>query len=205
MKKLLASFFTIAFISQITLAQDNAIRPPAIGVSFFFNDFTTPQRIRTGSLSGVLREHQWAKFRDMSPGAALTYFDGVQKYIDFAGTLAVSFPTVPLPNKPNSSTTDAALLEADASFNFKLLPENYWFTPYAIAGVGGSKYKSYYGAFIPLGLGFKVNLFDEAALFISSQYRVPVTTETSNYHFMTSIGIAGIIGSKKQTALKVTE
>ena len=205
MKKLLASFFTIAFISQITLAQDNAIRPPAIGVSFFFNDFTTPQRIRTGSLSGVLREHQWAKFRDMSPGAALTYFDGVQKYIDFAGTLAVSFPTVPLPNKPNSSTTDAALLEADASFNFKLLPENYWVTPYAIAGVGGSKYKSYYGAFIPLGLGFKVNLFDEAALFISSQYRVPVTTETNNYHFMTSIGIAGIIGSKKQTALKATE
>jgi OOP family OmpA-OmpF porin len=205
MKKLLASFFTLALINQITLAQDNAIRPPAIGVSFFFNDFTTPQRIRTGSLSQVLRDHQWAKFRDMSPGAALTYFDGVQKYIDFAGTLAVSFPTVPLPNKPNSSANDAALLEADASFNFKLLPESYWVTPYAIAGVGGSKYKSYYGAFIPLGLGFKANLFDEAALFISSQYRVPVTTETNSYHFMTSIGIAGIIGTKKQPALKATE
>ncbi|MGN6401717.1 MAG: hypothetical protein ACTHMD_14775 [Flavisolibacter sp.] len=205
MKKLLASVFIIAFFSQIILAQDNAIRPAAVGISFFFDDFTTPQRIRAGSLSAVLRDHQWAKFREMSPGAALTYFNGVQKYIDFAGTLAVSFPTVPLPDKPNSSATDAALLEADASLNFKLLPENYWLTPYAIAGVGGSKYKSYYGAFIPLGLGFKINLFDEAAIFISSQYRVPVTTETNNYHFMTSIGIAGIIGSKKQTELKATE
>lgn len=205
MKKLLASFFTVLFFCQVALAQDDAIRPPAIGVSFFFNDFTTPQRIRTGSLSATLRDHQWAKFRDMSPGAALTYFNGVQKYIDFAGTLAVSFPTIPLPDKPNSTATDAALLEADASFNFKLLPENYWVTPYAIAGVGGSKYKNYYGAFIPLGLGFKVNLFDEAAIFISSQYRVPVTTETNNYHFMTSLGIAGVIGSKKQTELKAVE
>lgn len=205
MKKLFASFVFIFSLSQICLAQNSAVRPPAIGVSFFFNDFVTPQRIRSGTLSQVLRDHQWAKFREMSPGLALTYFDGVQKYIDFAATLAFSFPTISLPDKPNNTPSDAALLEADASFNFKLFPEKYWVTPYAIAGVGGSKYKSYYGAFIPLGLGMKVNFFDEAAFFISSQYRVPVTTETNNYHFMTSLGISGVIGNKKQTELKPTE
>ncbi|MGZ3839511.1 MAG: hypothetical protein ACXVBR_07920 [Flavisolibacter sp.] len=205
MKKLFASvLFSLPF-AFFGRAQDNTIRPPAIGVSFFFNDFVTPQRIRSGSLSQVMRDHQWAKFREMSPGLALTYFDGVQKYIDFAGSLAISFPTIPLPEKPNNLPSDAALLEADASFNFKLFPEHYWVTPYAIGGIGGSKYKSYYGAFIPLGLGFKINFFDEAALFISSQYRVPVTTETNNYHFMTSLGISGVIGNKKGPGLKTDQ
>lgn len=201
MRKMLASLIFILF-AQIIFAQNNSIRPPAIGISFFFNDFVTPQRIRSGSLSQVLRNHSWAKFNEMSPGVAITYFQGVRKYIDFAGTLAASFPTIPLPDKPNSN--DALLLEADASFNFKLFSEDYWVTPYFIAGVGGSKYKSHYGAFIPLGLGIKVNFFDEASLFVASQYRVPVTTETNNYHFFNSIGIAGVIGKKKDAEANAT-
>jgi OmpA-OmpF porin, OOP family len=197
MRKTLALLILIVSFTQTIWAQNNSIRPPAIGVSFFFNDFITPQRIRSGTLSQVLREHKWAKFNEMSPGVAITYFQGLKSHIDFAGTVDVSFPTVPLPEK-GSSASDALLLEADASFNFKMFSEDYWFTPYAIAGVGASKYKSYYGAFIPLGLGVKVNFFDEASLFVTSQYRVPVTTETNNYHFVTSIGISGVIGGKKQ-------
>ena len=200
MRKTLAFLILAVSFTQLSLAQDESIRPKALGVSFFFNDFTTAQRIRSGSLSQVLREHKWAKFREMSPGLALTYFKGIHKFIDFAGTLAFSFPEISLPEKLNSSG-DALLLEADASLNIKMFSEKYWFTPYAIVGAGASKYKSYYGAFIPLGLGVKVNLFDEAALFISSQYRVPVTTETNNYHFMNSIGISGVIGGKKAAEL----
>jgi hypothetical protein len=201
MKRILTFLIlTVSFING-SFAQDNAIRPAALGISFFFNDFTTPQRIRTGSLSQVLREDKWAKFREMDPGFAVTYFQGLQKYIDFAGTLSFSFPSLSLANESNSANS-SLLLEGDASFNFKLLPEKYWVTPYAIAGVGASKYKSTYGALIPLGIGFKVNFFDEASLFISSQYRVPVTSGTNNYHFMTNIGIAGVIGKKKQVELK---
>jgi len=75
-----------------------------------------------------------------------------------------------------------------------MFDEGYWLTPYASAGVGVSKYKSYWAAFIPLGVGFKLNLFDEASVFLASQYRIPVTYETANYHFMYSFGISGIIG-----------
>lgn len=196
MKKILALLILIVTFTQSSFAQDPSLRPRALALSFFFNDFVTPQRIRSGTLSQVLRENKWAKFREMDPGFALTYYQGVQKYIDFAGSLGFSFPSISLPNK-TTSTSSSLLLEADASFNFKLLPENYLVTPYAIAGIGASKYKSYYGAFIPLGIGFKVNIFDEAAVFINSQYRVPVTTETNNYHLMTSIGIAGVIGKSK--------
>lgn len=195
MKRVFILLVTIASLAQSAAAQDPLIRPRALGISYFFNDFTTPHRIRTSSLSKVIRDDSWAKLSEMSPGFALTYFQGVQKYIDFAGTLAFSFPDISLPAKNNSSGS-SLLMEADASFNFKLLPESYWVTPYAIAGIGASKYKNYYGAFIPLGVGFKVNFFDEAAFFISSEYRVPVTNETNDYHLMTRIGISGVIGGK---------
>jgi lipoprotein-anchoring transpeptidase ErfK/SrfK len=76
--------------------------------------------------------------------------------------------------------------------------EQYWVQPYIIAGVGAHKYRSYYGAFLPLGLGLKVNFFDEAYLFINSTYRVPVTTETANYHLQHSIGVAGALSKKKE-------
>jgi OmpA-OmpF porin, OOP family len=37
----------------------------------------------------------------------------------------------------------------------------------------------------------------EAYLLINAQYRVPIT-ETTNYHFWYSIGLAGNIGKKKK-------
>lgn len=196
MKKIF-SFFTIllSFNTQL-LAQDD-VRPPAIGISFTMHDFTTAQRIRSSSLATVFRNEQWAKIKEMSPGIAVTYFKGLEKHIDFAGTLSGSFVDYPLPGK-STGNGDNFLLEADASVNLKMFSEKYWFTPYLNVGVGASKYKGYWGAFLPLGGGIKVNFFDEASLFINTQYRVPVTQETSTYYFVNSIGISGVIGNKKK-------
>jgi outer membrane protein OmpA-like peptidoglycan-associated protein len=63
----------------------------------------------------------------------------------------------------------------------------------------------YYGAFAPVGIGLRFNLFDEAGAFINSQYRIPVTYETSNYHFFHAIGLYGVIGKKKEEPVKVVE
>lgn len=193
MKKLLAAAVFFCFLSVTALAQDNSLRPRQLGVAFILNDFTTAQRIRTGSITSVMGNNKWAKFNEMAPGLALSYFKGLNRYIDFAGTLGASFTNYSLPDKP-SYANDALLLEADASGNFKMFDESYWVTPYLNAGVGLSKYRSYYGAFVPLGLGLKLNLFNEAAVYIGSQYRVPIINETGNYHFQYSIGIAGNIG-----------
>lgn len=193
MKNVIAAIIAFCFILTNVSAQDRPVRGKALGVSFIMNDFNTAQRIRSGSLSQVFRDKKWSKFKEMSPGLALTYFKGMKPCIDFAGTLSASFVNYPLRNKPQGSS-DALLLEGDVSGNFKLFDESYWVTPYVNAGVGASKYRGYYAAFIPVGLGFKVNLFDEAAIFISSQYRIPVSYETGNYHFMYSFGIAGAIG-----------
>jgi outer membrane protein OmpA-like peptidoglycan-associated protein len=203
MKKILAVLLALCLFVPDMDAQDDDIRPAAIGVSFFLNDFVTASRIRSSSLSQVLRDKQWSKTRDMAPGVAISYFKGLRKHVDFAGTLAGSFLRYPFPKRPAFSS-DRFLLEADASMNFKMVSERYWVQPYLIAGIGGHMYGGkYFGAFIPTGLGMKLNLFDEAQIFVTTQYRIPVTAETSNYHFFNQFGIAGRIGEKKKAVVIV--
>lgn len=194
---LLFSCFLVLFVSaQDASIKTSFVRKPALGISFFFNDYATAQRIRSLSLSSVFANKQTAKLNEMDPGIGLTYFKGLSEHIDFAGTLASSFVSYDVSGR-DAGVDERFLLEADASANFKLLSEKYVVTPYASLGVGFSKYGVYYGAFIPLGLGLKINMFDEAHIFLNSSYRVPVIANTSAYHFMHAIGIAGVIGGKK--------
>lgn len=207
MKKLLLAFFPVALLINSASAQttdslpgSNYTRPAAFGISFIFNDYATAQLIRSTSLSSVLGNKQWGKLKNMSPGIALTYFKGLRNTIDFAGTLAGSFVEDALPQKQSSD--NSFLLEGDASLNFKMLSDRYVFSPYLSAGISASKYRSYFGASMPVGGGFKFNLFDEAAVFINAKYHIPVTTETAGYHFVYGLGVAGTIGAKKEVALK---
>ena len=202
MKKILAILLALNFVVPAVFAQDDEIRPAAIGVGFILNDYTTAERIRSTSLSSVLNNKQWAKVKEMSPGIAISYFKGLRKHIDFAGTLAGSFVSYPLPGRPDFSG-EKFMLEADASLNFKMVSEKYWVQPYLIAGVGAQMYGgTYFGAFIPTGLGLKVNLFDDTHFFVTSQYRIPVTYESVEYRFLYQFGVAGRVGKKKEPALK---
>ncbi|MBK8139720.1 MAG: OmpA family protein [Chitinophagaceae bacterium] len=196
MKKIISAFIALYLLVPAARAQDDEIRPKALGVSFFLNDFVSPERIRTTSLSQVLSDKSMAKIKEMSPGLAVTYFKGIRKHIDIAASLGAAFLRYPMPGK--SFADNNLLLEGNATINLKMTTEKYWVQPYLIAGVGAHKYRSYYGAFLPVGLGLKVNFLDEAHLFVTSTYRVPVTNETANYHLQHSIGIAGRLGKKKE-------
>ena len=189
---LVFSFFLICHSYSQDTEKKSYVRRPALGISFLFDDFLTPQRIRSNSLSSVIANKQKAKFNEMETGIAVSYFKGLNNHMDLVTTLAGSFADYAVGS--TNSIDSRLLLEGDVSLNIKLLSEKYWVTPYASVGAGISKYGSYYGALIPLGAGLKLNLFDEAHFFINSQYRIPVTTSTANYHFLHSIGIAGVIG-----------
>lgn len=194
MKKILAILSSFLFISYSFSqgTKENYVRKPALGISFFFNDYLTPKRIKASTFSSVLANKQKAKLREMDPGIALSYFKGLNNHLDIATSLAGSF--VEYQAGTYSDLKSRFLLEGDVSLNLKLFSEKYWFTPYASLGAGLSKYGPHFGAFIPAGIGFKLNLFDEAHIFYNSQYRIPVTPTTAEYHFMHAIGIAGIIG-----------
>ncbi len=82
MKKLFAAMIALYLMVLSSYGQNDEIRAPAIGVSFFLNDFTTAARIRASSLSAVLRDKRLAKIKEMSPGLAITYFTGLKNHID---------------------------------------------------------------------------------------------------------------------------
>lgn len=171
-------------------------RPSALGISFNLVDFATAERIRSTSLVSVLNNKQVAKINEMSPGIGITYFKGLLNHIDFAATLMGAFTS----SSSNGNTSDQFLLEGDASVNLKMFSDQYPFTPYLSAGVGFNSFNNKKGAFVPLGGGLKFNIFNEAAIYITTQYRVPVTSETGGYHFVHGIGFAGIIGKKRDEA-----
>ena len=199
MKNQLLLVIACSLFSLSVFSQNDEIRQPAIGVSFILKDFATAKLIRTTSLSEVLRTDKWTKLSNMTPGIAVSYFKGLKKHIDLAGTLAGSFVNYPVSG--NTFVGNKFLLEADISMNFKLTSEKYWVQPHFIAGVGAHKYSNYYGAFIPLGLGVKVNFWDETDLFITTQYRIPVTTQNAAHHFHLSVGVAGPLGKKKPVVI----
>ena len=200
MKQFLVSLLAIVSLSSISFGQVDAKRPTSIGVSFTLTDFATADRIRTTSLSQVIAKDEWAKLKEMSPGISVSYLKGLTPHIDFAATLAGAFLAYPFPNKPPFSE-EKLLLAADASAQIKLVTERYWFQPYFTAGVGAHKHRVYYGAFIPVGVGFNIDLFGEAKINIQSRYQIPVTNETANYHFFHSIGVQGRIGKKPEPAV----
>lgn len=199
MKKIYSIVLAFFILHTNAFCQDEEhIQDPTFGVHFLFDDFKSAQAIRSGSLEKALRDKQFGKIKDMSAGLAINYMQGLNKYFDFTTTLAGSFLDYPFKNG-TSAGKDYLLLELDASVRGKMFSNKYVVSPYFQLGIGGSKYQGYWGAFIPAGLGLQVNLFDEAFLLINSQYRIPVTETTVNYHFYHSIGLAGVVGKRKTT------
>lgn len=207
MRKLYGACLACLFLSVCTYAQSSTetntdyTRPATIGVYFFLSDFKTASDIRTSSLNTVLDRKQFGKIKEMSPGLAITYGKGISNHLDYAITASGTFVDFAFPNRPTAGT-EKFFLEVDASVVGKMFTDKYWLIPTINLGVGASKYGSYYGAFIPAGLGLQLNFFDEAWFIVNSQYRIPIT-ETQNYHFYHSVGIIGKLGKKADETAKL--
>ncbi len=202
MKKIHVSWLACLLVSVSTFGQGTEyVKPPSVGVHFLLNDYKSASNIRNSSVNSVLLQKRFGKIKEMTAGLALSYMKGLNNHFDFSITAGGSFVSYDLRNRPNTAK-DRFLLEVDASFIGKMVSDRYWVTPYLQAGMGALKYGSYFGAFVPAGVGLQVNFFDEAFILFNSQYRIPIT-ETANYHFYHSIGIVGNVGKKKdETTLK---
>jgi OmpA-OmpF porin, OOP family len=205
MKKFLAIVLT-SFLGLGAFAQFNKdfVKRPTISIGFTLQDFTTAESIKQSGLGNTLSGSDWKKTRNMSPGIAIGYHKGLFNNLDYTFRLAGAFLNYPnaVVNPLLSSSQDRLLLEADASAQLKLLSDKYWISPYINAGIGASKWKSSYGAFVPLGVGLQINIYDESFIFINNQYRQSITENTSN-HMWYSLGIAGNIGKPKVPVLPI--
>jgi len=193
MKKLLLCF-TLSLIVLHLFSQDkNPVKAASLGVNFFFNDFKSAEIIRSSSLSSTLLKKDFGRNSQMSPGLGISFLKGICSQVDFAAMLGGSFLDYTTANG-KALGTSAFLLEVDASLHAKLLPDNYLIVPYLSAGVGFSKYKGYYGAIMPVGVGLQIGIYKDTFILIDSQYRIKVS-ESTNYHFLHSIGIVGSLES----------
>lgn len=197
MRKILLVFLTLGLFAT-SFGQGEYKKRPTFGIHFVLNDFSTAGNLRTAGLVSVLKSKEWHKTSRMIPGLAVSYMQGLNDYLDFSGTLSGSFARYPVPNKPLANNP-SFVLDATAAVNLKLVSDKYWVSPYLTVGAGASKYRGYYGAFIPTGLGLQVNLYDEVYVLLSSQYRIPIT-ENVAYHFYHSLGVAASLTKKKEPA-----
>jgi len=183
-------------ICTITNAQNDYKKGSLLGVHLILNDFKTAASIRSNGLSNVIRTKEWSKIKNMTVGMAVSYTQGLSNYIDLNVGLAGSFLDYPVPNTL-SDIKEGLLLEAAATVNLKLLSDRYYINPFITAGIGASKWKGYYAAFTPVGVGLQFKLLDQTFLLLNSQYRIPVTGNGA-YHFYHSVGIASGFMKKKE-------
>ena len=190
MKKLTLSIITLV-VCTVTYSQNEYKKLPSLGIHLFFNDFQTAAEMRSSGLGNVVRDKQWSKSRRMTPGLAISYMQGLSNKLDFAATISGSIGEYPVPNKL-STTQQKVILEAVATGNLKLLSDKYYINPFITMGVGASKYKGYYAAFMPIGVGMQIKITNDIFLTANSQYRVAIT-ENSAYHFYHSFGVVAPI------------
>ena len=199
MKKTTLAFLAVILFLNIN-AQNNLIRNPSVAIHFFFDDFQTATDLRAQGLANVLRDKQWSKIDRLKPGIGLSYIQGLSNHVDLAITGSGSFVDYPIP-EIGTSGNDNFLLEVAATANLKLLTDNYIVNPFLTIGAGVSKYKGYYGAFIPIGVGLQFNILKDAFIIVNSQYRAKAT-ENVNYHLYHSFGIGGTVFEKTKEELK---
>ncbi|MEO7312145.1 MAG: OmpA family protein [Chitinophagaceae bacterium] len=199
MKKFLCSLLAIGLLSAN--AQDNDYKKsPSLILNLTAFDFKTAQAIRSSSLSTVLTEKKWSKLGQMNLGFGLSYLKGLCSHIDLMASINGAFVKYPFRDKV-PYTNDGLLLEADAVANIKLLTDQHVVSPYLSAGIGASRFENVYGAYIPVGAGIQVKLFDETFLLTNIQYRIPVTQE-ANYHLVYSIGFGSALSERKPEMAK---
>lgn len=203
MKKIISFLLSLVIIAS-TFGQESGKKLPSIGINFFLSDFQMARDIRKNGLSYLISNRQFLLTKNLTPGMAISYMQGLSKNVDFLGTLGGSFLRYPFENQ-STSFNNNLLLEATGGINIKLLSDKYWVVPFMHLALGASKYNTVYAAFAPVGAGLQVKLSERSFVLLSSDYRIPVT-EGATYHFYHSAGfVSNIVNPKPPVVPKVVE
>jgi OmpA-OmpF porin, OOP family len=197
MRKFVAALLVLLTLNA-TAQKGTQIKRPAFGVSFFMNDFATANQIRTTSLSQTISKDKFGIVKFMNPGLSLNYMQGLTNKIDAKLTAGAYFADYPIEGTALKGSENV-VLDMAATVHIKLVGDEYWVSPYLNAGVGATKYLKNYAAYMPLGAGLQVNLYDETFIMLGMNYNVPITSEAS-YHFNYSLGIFANLGEKEKVA-----
>jgi len=192
MKRITILLFLVLSMLKVSAQDSLGNKPSTLVFHAFYNDFNTAQQIRVNSLSHTT----WSSFSDMQMGFGFNYLKGLNPKIDLVTTLDASAADY-LFKDGTTNGTNKLLMDANAGLNLKLFTDRYAIVPYLFAGVGASMYNSKFGLYIPIGIGMQVNLFNQAFIFSSAQYRRAISPAI-NDHLQYNIGLGASIGKKKK-------
>ncbi|MHB1177934.1 MAG: OmpA family protein [Daejeonella sp.] len=196
MKSIIFIFLLGCYGLQASAQLKQEKKPSTFLFHAFYNDFESAQLMRTSSLKNMLNNGQWYKIDDMQMGFGVNYLKGISRTIDIVTTLDASSTDYLYKNGSNNGS-NKFLLDLNAGLNIKLFNDSHKLVPYFSGGAGLSAYKGKTGFYIPAGAGIQFNLFDEAFVLTSIQYRRALNL-TVNDHFYYSLGIGTSISKKKK-------
>lgn len=197
MKKSLALLlFTLtAFIG---FAQ-SPVKPAHIGFSFGFNDFVTPQQIKTTTFKQTIKSGDWGRVSQrMNTAFSVYYWKGLTQNLDVSGTYTGSF----LRKLPATFPAPSAnyFHSLDLSFHAKLLKETAVINPFATLGIGVNNYKTSWNAQIPMGFGLQINPFDNQALILIQAEHKGQVNQIQTNHLLYSAGVNIPLSRPKEVA-----
>ncbi|MEJ7693423.1 MAG: hypothetical protein WKF69_10440, partial [Daejeonella sp.] len=199
MKSILFIFLLGCYGLQVSAQLKQEKKSSTLLFHTFYNDFESAQLMRTSSLKNMLNNGQWYKVDDMQMGFGVNYLKGISRTVDIVTTLDAS-STDYLYKNGSINGSNQFLLDLNAGLNIKLFNDSRKLVPYFSGGAGLSFYKGKSGIYIPAGAGIQFNLFDEAFVLTSIQYRRALNL-TVNDHFYYSLGIGtSILKNKKKKA-----
>lgn len=201
MKQKLTAAFLIIFLSYSASAQKfvSPVKQSLIGFHFALVDYNSPSQIDTTSLKQVFKKGDIFNPTKQNIAFAISYWKGLNKYIDFSGKFNGIFYDYALQNSGVSYSNEFGA-ELEATLNFHPLSDDHLFTPFLTAGIGGGRYTNKYGSYVPLGLGFQFNIKSQAYIFLQTQYRISLTKDVFPNNLYHSLGVAINISKEKVPA-----
>lgn len=191
MKKILILLFVILSFSAI-----GQKKLPSVALHYSFTDFQTAMKIKASSLGSVLKNGQWSNFPMMDAGYGVSYWQGLHKNFDINAGINYTKSIYTFPAGTYTATQKLFTFEANGIFKF-LAENKAAVTPYISAGAGLYSNAGKTGFYAPLGLGLHANLWDEAFVFTSAQYRLSFN-KNDNKAFFYQIGVGTNLLRRKE-------
>jgi OOP family OmpA-OmpF porin len=199
MKRILLTIFSFLFVF-VALAQKTNYykKPKSLGVHVTLQDYVTAAQIRDKGMSDVLSKKQWGATGRTKAGMSISYTEGLSDNFDFNARVGFALMNAPMqtPTAYGKERGTRAYFESDANIFMKLLSDQYFISPFLSAGAGASLWQGYYAAYIPVGGGLQLNLFDGTLMTFQTQYRLPVTAN-NNFHLFYSMGVIAELYPRK--------
>jgi OOP family OmpA-OmpF porin len=198
MKQKLTYIFLMICLGYTAMAQrfSSPVKPALLGFHYALADYNSPTEIDTTSLSSVFKKGDIFKPLKQSSALSISYWKGLNKFIDFSGRFNGIFYDYALHNSGESFTNEFGA-ELEGALNFHPVSDAHLFTPFLTAGIGGGYYTNEFGGYVPLGLGFQFNIRSQVYFLLQTQYRLSLSKDVFPNNLFHSLGIAVNISKEK--------